>query len=81
VLWQRAGLEFRPKGRDTETNITREVASGRSIVLLAEESEHKQVIGTVIATIDGRRGYINRLAVIPEYRCRGLAGKPVAAAE
>ena len=40
-----------------------------------------QMVGTIIGSSDGRKGYINRLAVIPEYRNRGLAHALVSSME
>ncbi len=33
-----------------------------------------KMIGTVMANSDGRKGWINRLAIDPDYRRQGLAG-------
>ena len=45
-------------------------------------AEHKdRVIGTILVSHDGRKGWINRLAVIPEYRDKGLAAKLIETAE
>jgi ribosomal protein S18 acetylase RimI-like enzyme len=33
------------------------------------------MIGSIIGSSDGRKGWINRLAVDPDYRGQGLAGK------
>jgi ribosomal protein S18 acetylase RimI-like enzyme len=71
TLWKTAGLPYKSKGRDTREKIAREVENGTAILLFAE-SEGK-IIGTVMGTQDGRKGWINRLAVIPEYRHMGVA--------
>jgi ribosomal protein S18 acetylase RimI-like enzyme len=42
---------------------------GMSFGALAAE----QVVGTVLCGHDGRRGYLNHLAVLPDFRRRGLA--------
>lgn len=39
------------------------------------------VVGTVVAGFDGRRGWLNYLAVDPEHRGRGLGARLVHAAE
>jgi ribosomal protein S18 acetylase RimI-like enzyme len=43
--------------------------------------DQNRLVGTVIASYDLRRGWINRLAVDPEYRRRGVSQKLIAAAE
>jgi len=40
-----------------------------------------KLVGSVIGTHDGRKGWINRLAVHPSYRHRGLAKRLVAEVE
>ena len=41
----------------------------------------KEIIGSVLATPDTRKGWINRLAVVPEYRRKGIASSLVIKAE
>ncbi len=40
-----------------------------------------RLVGTIIATDDGRKGWINRLAVDPEHRNEGAGSELLAAAE
>jgi len=40
-----------------------------------------RLVGTVVASYDYRRGWINRLVVDPKYRRGGVAQKLIAAAE
>lgn len=70
-VWQQAGLDHRPQGRDNRENLTAELRRDPrlSIGAFAEGT----LIGTVVGTFDGRKGCINRLAVVPEYRGRGIA--------
>ena len=69
-LWTIAGLPFKPKGRDSKESITEELKRGCASILIAEQNNI--IIGTVFATHDGRKGWINRLAVIPEFRKKGI---------
>ena len=49
--------------------------AGTAVFLLAEEAGRP--VGVVIATNDGRKGWINRLAVSPDHRRRGIAAQLV----
>ena len=70
-LWTEAGLPFRPQGRDRLEKVAAELERGTAIFLLAEAGS--DVVGVVLGTHDGRKGWINRLAVSPVYRRRGVA--------
>jgi ribosomal protein S18 acetylase RimI-like enzyme len=72
-LWNRAELPYKPQGRDRKSHIARELEDSTAIFLIAE---HKtRIVGTVFGTHDGRKGWINRLAVDPDYRKLGIARK------
>ncbi len=65
-LWDEVGLPYKPEGRDTKENIEEE---------LEEQPEYwigayvdKKLVGIVFGTDDGRKGWINRLAVAKDYR-------------
>jgi len=79
VLWREAGLSYRPNGRDCRDKIANEIAGKTSIFLVAESRE--RIIGSVLGTHDGRKGWINRLAVLPSYQQQGVATALVAAVE
>jgi ribosomal protein S18 acetylase RimI-like enzyme len=78
-LWKAAGLGYRARGRDSRRRIAEEIKRGDSIFLVAEMDG--KLVGSVIGTHDGRKGWINRLAVHPSYRHRGLAKKLMAEVE
>lgn len=79
ALWTRAGLPVRPAGRDAPDAFARQIASGqqRAIGLRADG----RLIGVAVLTHDGRKGWINRLAVDSNHRRRGLARLLIAEAE
>ena len=79
ALWQECGLPLKPRGRDSREEISRQLQLPQVIFLVAEAEG--LVIGTVLVTHDGRKGWINRLAVDPAFRGRGLAQKLVKEAE
>ena len=68
-LWTRA--DGTPKPTDTPEGLGQLLSGPQAILLLAEADG--RVIGTVIGGWDGWRGNIYRLAVLPEYRRRGVA--------
>lgn len=74
-LWTEAGLPYRPLGRDQPDKIRVEMERGAAVFLVAEAGG--ELVGVVLGTHDGRRGWINRLAVAPAYRRRGIAGRLV----
>lgn len=65
-LWEEGEIPYKPGGRDTRANIERE---------LEEQPEYwkgmyheDRLVGIIVGTDDGRKGWINRLAVDEEYR-------------
>lgn len=112
ALWRRAGLPFRPRGRDSRREILRQLSLPTSVYLKAVVGEgarpvpaveasarggaertgageagvesngavvgrgvgkREVIVGVILGTHDGRKGWVNRLAVLPEYRRRGVA--------
>ena len=69
-LWKGAKLPFKPHGRDSKKSISREMTANPEFFLGA--FEHGRLIGVVILSCDMRKGWINRLAVDPEYRSQGV---------
>ena len=74
-LWAEAGLPFRPQGRDRPDRVARELQEGTAMFLVAELDG--RLAGVVLGTHDGRKGWVNRLAVAPAYRRRGIARRLV----
>ncbi|MDH4210954.1 MAG: GNAT family N-acetyltransferase [candidate division WOR-3 bacterium] len=70
-LWDNAGLPHKPKGRDTRENISREINHPNAVFLVAEKDGC--LIGSAFGTHDGRKGWINRVAVLPAHRRQGIA--------
>ena len=78
-LWIRADLEYRPNGRDCETQI-------HSQMKINPDSFwgyflDNNLIGSMIVTDDGRKGWVNRIAVHPDYRRKGIAKEMIQFAE
>jgi ribosomal protein S18 acetylase RimI-like enzyme len=78
-LWKGTGLPYKPQGRDRRDKIEGEIRRANAIFLVAEVDG--KLVGSVLATHDGRKGWINRLAVAPAFRFRGIAKRLVAEAE
>ena len=78
-LWTEGGLPLKPRGRDSRENIDRQTGLPNVLFLVAEEGG--RVVGTVLATHDGRKGWINRLAVDAGLRKRGIGAVLVLEAE
>lgn len=71
-LWKLAGLPFKPKGRESKESIEKQMEAFPEFFIGA--FHRKKLIGVVIGSYDGRmKGWINRLAVKPEYRRTGIA--------
>ena len=55
--------------------------AGAGVTTVLGVEEEGALVGVVVATHDGRKGWINRHAVAPEHRRRGHARRLLAAAE
>lgn len=78
-LWQRSGLPtVRPTGRDSRSEFAKQLDQGQIVIGLEDD---RKLIGVVVATNDTRKGWINRLAIDPEYRHAGYGAQLVHAAE
>jgi N-acetylglutamate synthase len=78
-IWTAGRLPVKPQGRDSRAQIEKQVRQ-RNVTFLVAEADGR-VIGTVLATHDGRKGWINRLAVDASRRRRGLGRRLVLEAE
>jgi ribosomal protein S18 acetylase RimI-like enzyme len=70
-LWRESKLPHKPHGRDRRDRIAREIVQSNAIFLIAEKDG--VLIGSAFGTHDGRKGWINRVAVAPKYRRQGIA--------
>ncbi len=78
-LWSRAKLPFKSKGRDNKKAIAAQMKANPEFFL--GTFENNRLVGTVIISCDLRKGWINRLAVDPDYRYRGIAKVLIAESE
>jgi len=70
-IWRQSGLPYRPFGRDARDRFCLEIHESTALFLGAEVND--ELIGVVLGTHDGRKGWINRLAVLPAFRGQGFA--------
>lgn len=75
ALLDRSGMEPRTRGRESPDAYARQLRSNRTTYLGAFDAD--RLVGMVFGTHDTRKGWINRLAIDPEYRRRGLAERLV----
>lgn len=78
-LWEKGDIPYRLRGRDSKKNIQRQLQESTSLYFVAEKDG--ETIGVVFGTHDGRKGWINRLAVAPAFRQRGIAQRLVSEVE
>lgn len=78
-LWSDAGLPFKPEGRDSREMMGAEMMLPQTVFLgLFEDG---RMLGMGIGNFDGRRGWVNRVAVDPDRRGEKLAGKIISEIE
>jgi len=72
-VWKRSGLPIKKLGRDSRENIQEQMKDDHLLFLGA--FENNKLIGVIIVNHGGRKGWINRLAVLPEFQRKGVASK------
>lgn len=79
ALWNEAGLVFRPEGRDAPAVFARELEEARTFLLGFYEED--RLVGVALGTDDGRKGWINRVAVATDRRRSGIGRALIRACE
>lgn len=79
AIWDRAGLPYQPRGRDSRQRLIEQMGRECCIFLVAEEEG--RIVGSLLATHDFRKGWLNRLAVDPVRQGEGVGPELVKAAE
>ena len=72
-LWDKAKICYRSAGRDSEESMMRQYEESGDLILGSFHGE--RLVGVVIGSDDGRKGWINRLAVDPEFLDQGIGAK------
>lgn len=78
-LWRRVGLVGHVRQRDSRRAFARQLRLNDGLFLGAHDGD--RLVGTVLGTHDTRKGWINRLAVEPAYRRRGVGTRLLHACE
>ncbi len=78
-IWEESGLSHRPKGRDSREEVERQISEFGDLFIGA--FQNGELIGVIVGTDDGRKGWINRLAVLPEHRGKGVGLELIRAIE
>ena len=79
AVWLAAGLPAKLRGRDGREAFIEQLGCFPTSYLVAEIDD--RVVGVVLGTHDRRKGWINRLAVPPESRRRGIAARLITSCE
>ena len=79
ALWRASGLSVRLTGRDRKEEFERQLQRFPKCYLVAEVDG--DLVGVVLGTHDERKGWINRLAVLPSHHGWGVASALVYACE
>ncbi len=70
-VWTLSGLPCRPRGRDSLRSLKAQRRACPELFIGA--FEHGSLVGVALLSDDGRKGWINRLAVVPEAQGKGIA--------
>lgn len=71
-IWDLAGLPYKPNGREQREIFAQEMALDH--VAMYGLYADNIMLGVGIANWDGRRGWVNRVAIHPDHRGHGYAG-------
>ncbi len=70
-VWKRAKLPVKLRGRESRMSIEKQMREAPDLFLGAFEND--ELIGIIIGSSEVRKGWLNRIAVVPEKRGRGIA--------
>lgn len=79
AVWKCCGTRASLQGRESRDGFARQIAAFPDSFLVAESAG--RVVGVVLGSHDHRKGWINRLAVLPDYQRKGIGRKLVEACE
>ncbi len=79
-LWSESGLPAKPQGRDSKEEYRRQLTLPQ-IAFFGLLDASEELVATILVSHDGRKGWLNRLAVQPSYRRQGLGRRLITHAE
>lgn len=78
-IWENSKLPYKPEGRDSKDAIRKQIKESGDLFLGAEING--KLVGTIIGSWDGRKGWLNRIAVEPSFQGMGIAKMLTSACE
>jgi N-acetylglutamate synthase len=82
AVWKASGVHYQLTGRESRQAFARQMSTGLQTVLGAVDCDDaERLVGVVLVTHDGRKGWINRLGVTPDHQRQGIGKMLVRAAE
>jgi ribosomal protein S18 acetylase RimI-like enzyme len=79
ALWSACGMKSSTRGRESEQAFRRQLEQFPDLYLVTTDGD--RIIGVVLGSHDHRKGWINRVAVLPECQRQGVAVALVSACE
>ncbi len=80
-LWTAADLPIKAQGRDSEAEYQQQLTLPQLAFFGLFDKEADRLVATILVSHDGRKGWLNRLAVRSDYRRRGLGRRLIDHAE
>ena len=80
-VWKASGVSYRTTGRESRESFARQMQSGIQAVFGAVDAQANRLVGVVVASHDGRKGWINRLGVRPDCQRQGVGTRLIQAAD
>lgn len=70
-LWNLSKLPYKPQGRDSVEGFSKRINNSDTAIFGIHDNGI--LIASMVLSADGQKGWINRIAIHPEYRRKGIA--------